>query len=63
MTRIFNEALCLEIIARHEGRAGPMLPVLHDIQAAFGFIPEAAMRLVAAECDARRSVRRRDILP
>jgi formate dehydrogenase subunit gamma len=55
MTRIFNEALCLEIIARHEGRAGPMLPVLHDIQAAFGFIPEAAMRLVAQRLNVTRA--------
>jgi formate dehydrogenase subunit gamma len=35
------------ICARHDGREGPLLPILHDIQAAFGHIPEPAIRVVA----------------
>ncbi|WP_081962544.1 formate dehydrogenase subunit gamma [Paracoccus sanguinis] len=34
------------IIARHAGREGPLLPILHDVQAEFGFIPEAAQPLI-----------------
>jgi formate dehydrogenase subunit gamma len=36
-----------EIIAAHSGERGAMLPILHDLQAAFGFIPESAIPLVA----------------
>lgn len=36
-----------EIIATHSGREGPLLPMLHDIQHAFGFIPEAAVGRLA----------------
>lgn len=39
----FAEAL----IARHTGLEGPLLPILHALQEAFGFIPEAAVPLVA----------------
>ena len=35
------------ILARHAGREGPMLPILHDIQAAFGHVPEAAVLRIA----------------
>lgn len=34
------------IIARHAGREGPLLPILHDVQAAFGMIPEAAQPVI-----------------
>ena len=36
-----------EIIARHIGRAGPLLPILHDIQAAFGCIDRQMEAAVA----------------
>ncbi len=32
---------------QHKGLEGPMLPILHALQATFGHLPEAAMRLVA----------------
>ena len=35
------------LIARHMGREGPLLPMLHDIQAAFGHVPESAVPLLA----------------
>jgi formate dehydrogenase subunit gamma len=35
------------ILDRHSGREGALLPVLHDIQAAFGHIDDAAKRQVA----------------
>lgn len=37
----------MDIIRRHDGREGSMLPILHDLQAVFGCIPPAAVRLVA----------------
>ncbi len=36
-----------DIIARHIGREGPLLPILHDIQAGFGHVSEGAIRQVA----------------
>ena len=34
------------IITRHAGREGPLLPILHDVQAVFGMIPEAAQPVI-----------------
>ena len=35
------------IIAAHTGREGAALPILHDLQAAFGHIPNQAVLLIA----------------
>lgn len=35
------------LIARHSQREGPLLPILNDVQAAFGCIDEAATRHIA----------------
>ncbi|MGD9879095.1 MAG: formate dehydrogenase subunit gamma [Reyranella sp.] len=35
------------IIDLHKGREGALLPILHDLQAVFGCVPPAAIRLVA----------------
>ncbi|WP_395711009.1 formate dehydrogenase subunit gamma [Reyranella sp.] len=35
------------IIDLHKGREGALLPILHDLQAAFGCVPPAAVRVVA----------------
>jgi len=43
----WDEAEADNIIRRHSGREGSLLPVLHDLQAAFGCIPPAAVRVVA----------------
>lgn len=43
----WDEAEAREIIRRHDGREGSMLPILHDLQAVFGCVPPAAVRLVA----------------
>ncbi|WP_347266413.1 formate dehydrogenase subunit gamma [Paracoccus sp. (in: a-proteobacteria)] len=37
-----------DIIACHQGREGPLLPILHDIQAEWGHVPEAAQPVIAA---------------
>ena len=36
------------IINRHLGDEGPLLPILHDVQAEWGLIPEAAQPVIAA---------------
>jgi formate dehydrogenase subunit gamma len=36
-----------DIVARHAGREGPLLPILHDIQAALGCVGEDSIRAVA----------------
>ena len=36
-----------EILATHHGREGALLPILHDVQAAFGMIPQDALPQIA----------------
>jgi formate dehydrogenase subunit gamma len=43
----WNEAEATEIVRRHDGREGALLPILHDLQAAFGFVPEPAIKYLA----------------
>lgn len=37
-----------EILDAHQGMEGPLLPILHAIQEAFGYVPEAAVPQIAA---------------
>lgn len=43
------------IIAAHRDREGPLLPILHDIQAEWGFIPDEAEPVIAAELGLTRA--------
>jgi formate dehydrogenase subunit gamma len=36
-----------EILAAHAHREGPLLPILHDIQAAFGHVPQSVLPQIA----------------
>ena len=36
-----------EILALHHGREGALLPILHDVQAAFGMVPQAVLPQIA----------------
>jgi formate dehydrogenase subunit gamma len=36
-----------EILHRHEGREGALLPILNDVQAALGHVPAGAVPLIA----------------
>ncbi|MEQ1547227.1 MAG: NAD(P)H-dependent oxidoreductase subunit E [Chakrabartia sp.] len=36
-----------DILAEHDGREGPLLPILHDVQKAFGHVSEDAVRTIA----------------
>jgi formate dehydrogenase subunit gamma len=44
-----------EIISLHVGQDGPMLPVLHVLQEAFGCVPEAAVPMVAEALNLTRA--------
>lgn len=37
-----------EILDAHQGLEGPLLPILHAIQAAFGYVPDSAIPQIAA---------------
>jgi formate dehydrogenase subunit gamma len=37
-----------EILEAHQGLEGPLLPILHAIQEAFGFVPDSAVPQIAA---------------
>ena len=43
----WSEPQAAEIVRRHAGREGALLPILHDLQAAFRCIPPAAVPFVA----------------
>ena len=43
------------ILDRHRGREGPLLPILHDVQAAFGHVSEAAVRAIAEDLNLTRA--------
>jgi formate dehydrogenase subunit gamma len=44
-----------EILHRHEGRKGALLPILNDIQAAFGHVPDACVPIVAEALNLSRA--------
>jgi len=51
----WDAALASEIVARHAAREGPLLPTLHDIQAAFGHVPPEAVAVLAAALNISRA--------
>jgi formate dehydrogenase subunit gamma len=44
-----------EIISQHFGQAGPLLPILQALQETFGFVPEAAVVMVAEALNLSRA--------
>ena len=44
-----------EIIADHAGREGPLLPLLHDVQAEFGCVDEDAEKTIAGALNLTRA--------
>lgn len=43
----WSETRTREIVAVHEAIEGPLLPILHAVQGAFGYVPEAAVPVIA----------------
>ena len=44
-----------DIVAQHAHREGPLLPILHDVQKAFGHVSEDAMRDIAQALNLTRA--------
>ncbi len=43
----WSETQANDIIRRHAGREGALLPILHDIQTTFGYVPAPAVPIIA----------------
>ena len=44
-----------QIVSEHRDREGPLLPILHAVQAAFGCVPDAAVRMIAESLNLSRA--------
>ena len=51
----WNEARGRDIIAAHKAQDGATLPILHALQAAFGYVPREAIPLVAEALNLTRA--------
>lgn len=50
-----DTARLAEIFRSHAHREGPLLPILHDVQAAFGFVSEDAIQEIAQQLNLSRA--------
>ena len=57
MTRTtdWSEAETRAIVGRHLHREGPLMPILHDVQASFGYVPRDALPVIAEELNLSRA--------
>src|SRR3954468_15575371 len=55
ITSAWDETRASEIIAGHKHLDGPALPILHALHAAFGFIGDEAIQLVARALNLSRA--------
>jgi formate dehydrogenase subunit gamma len=49
------EEQIVEILRRHEGRKGALLPILNDVQAALGHVPPSAVPVIAESLNLSRA--------
>jgi formate dehydrogenase subunit gamma len=47
--------IAFDIIGAHIEREGPLIPILHDLQSTFGYIPEPAVPMVAEALNLSRA--------
>ena len=57
MTRTtdWSEAETRAIVGRHLHREGPLMPILHEVQASFGYVPRDALPVIAEELNLSRA--------
>lgn len=55
MPASWNASQVDEIVRRHSDRDGPLLPILHDVQAAFGCVPASAVPQIAEALNLTRA--------
>ena len=51
----FDHERLAEIIAAHKNRPGALLPILHDVQAEFGMVDDAAVPVIAEALNLSRA--------
>jgi formate dehydrogenase subunit gamma len=51
----FEASRAAEIIEQHKAREGATLPILHDMQETFGYIPDAAVVMIAEALNLSRA--------
>jgi formate dehydrogenase subunit gamma len=52
---VSHEERIIEILRRHEGREGALLPILNDVQAELGHVPPGAVPLIAEALNLSRA--------
>jgi formate dehydrogenase subunit gamma len=55
VTQAWSQERCAEIVARHLGREGALLPILHEVQDVFGCIPDEAVPVIAEALNLSRA--------
>ena len=50
-----NQALVRDIVATHKGQRGALLPILHAVQEALGYMPQEAIPVLAEELNLSRA--------
>ena len=53
--RPMDEAVIRAIVGRHAAREGPLLPILHDIMAAYGHVADSVVPVVAEALNLSRA--------
>ena len=51
----FDPDKVVEIVAGHAGLEGPLLPILHAVQVAFGHVPDEATAIIAGALNLTRA--------
>jgi formate dehydrogenase subunit gamma len=51
----WSETEVEDILRCHKGRKGALLPILNDVQAAFGFVPDAVVPIIAEALNLSRA--------
>jgi formate dehydrogenase subunit gamma len=51
----WNQTQAAEILDKHAGRPGALLPILHDLQAAFGHVPAEAVPFIVQALNISRA--------
>lgn len=51
----WSETQASAILRQHQGRQGALLPILHDVQAAFGHVPPEAVPFIARALNLSRA--------
>jgi formate dehydrogenase subunit gamma len=55
MPQAWDPTIAADLIGRHQHRAGALLPILHDIQHAFGHVPAEAVPQIAEALNISRA--------